>query len=242
TVLPALMIAPEPSCVIIEGGTHNPFAPPFDFLEAAFVPLVNRMGPRIAVVLERPGFYPEGGGRICATIEPSQTLSALDLTERGALVRRSARALVSHLPKSIADRELRVVRKLLQVRRDACEAVELTDAAGPGNVLFITIEHQRVTEVFTGFGQRGLPAEAVANRAARAAKEYLSSGAAVGPNLADQLLIPLALAGVGQFTTLAPSEHMTTNIAVIKKFLDVPMDLRQIDAAQWQLCVSEPAA
>ena len=61
TVLPALMISGGPSEIILEGGTHNPFAPPYDFLEKAFLPVINRMGPRVDAVLEKPGFYPAGG-------------------------------------------------------------------------------------------------------------------------------------------------------------------------------------
>ncbi len=40
TVLPALMLATGPSRLVIEGGTHNDAAPPFPFLERAFLPLV----------------------------------------------------------------------------------------------------------------------------------------------------------------------------------------------------------
>lgn len=62
TVLPALLTADAPSKLTLEGGTHNPFAPPIDFLEKAFLPLVGRMGPRVSVSLERAGFYPAGAG------------------------------------------------------------------------------------------------------------------------------------------------------------------------------------
>ena len=73
TVLPALMIAEAPSAVVLEGGTHNPWAPPFDFLQAAFLPLLSRMGPRVSASLQRHGFYPAGGGQFTVTIEPAQS-------------------------------------------------------------------------------------------------------------------------------------------------------------------------
>ena len=60
TVLPALLHAPDTARVTIEGGTHNPSEPPFDFLARAFAPQLRRMGARLDLSLERPGFYPAG--------------------------------------------------------------------------------------------------------------------------------------------------------------------------------------
>jgi hypothetical protein len=54
TILPPLLLAGQPSEIVLEGGTHNPFAPPFPFIEAAFLPLLRRMGFRVDAVLERP--------------------------------------------------------------------------------------------------------------------------------------------------------------------------------------------
>jgi RNA 3'-terminal phosphate cyclase (ATP) len=85
--------------------------------------------------------------------------------------------------------------------------------------------------MFTGFGQRGVKAEAVAAAAVRETKEYLAAGAPVGPHLADQLLIPLALAGGGSFDTMALTTHTTTNIEVVKKFLDVEVHSSPIGAS-----------
>ena len=43
TVLPALIVADGPSNIILEGETHNPFAPPFDFLEKSFLPVIRKI-------------------------------------------------------------------------------------------------------------------------------------------------------------------------------------------------------
>src|SRR5215470_13994646 len=64
TILPALITAVGPSRIDIEGGTHNPAAPPFDFLERSFIPLIERMGPKVKFELQRFVFYPGGGGRM----------------------------------------------------------------------------------------------------------------------------------------------------------------------------------
>lgn len=238
TVLPALMGADDPSQVTLTGGTHNPMAPPFDFLQQAYVSLLSRMGPSVTMELERPGFYPAGGGLLRAGIVPSSELTRLELSERGNVVAQSARALVANLPKSIAQREIDVVRRALRLRKSASKAVELDGARSPGNVLFVTVECEHVTELFTGFGERGVRAEVVAEKTVKRVQEYLGSGAAVGPHLADQLLIPLALAGGGRFSTMAPSSHMTTNIQVIKKFLDVKIEVEELEGRQYLCTVS----
>jgi RNA 3'-terminal phosphate cyclase (ATP) len=97
TILPALIIAGGPSEIILEGGTHNPFAPPFDFLAKAFLPVINRMGPKVDAVLEKPGFYPAGGGRFKVSINPAG-LNGFDLLERGNIINKTARAAVANLP------------------------------------------------------------------------------------------------------------------------------------------------
>ena len=130
TILPALMVAARSSDIILEGGTHNPFAPPFDFLAQAFLPLVARMGPQIETVLEKPGFYPAGGGRFRVRITPVQRLTPLRLTERGAIRRQTARAVVSKLPLSIAHRELKVVGQQLGMPPNSLEAVTVENARG----------------------------------------------------------------------------------------------------------------
>ena len=152
TVLPPLLTARGPSSLVLEGGTHNPFAPPFDFLEKAFLPLLRRMGAKVEAVLERPGFYPAGGGRFTVRVEPTGRLVRLDLTDRGEVKGRRARAIVSNLHRNIADRELKVVKDLLSWDRSCLVTDEVQGAPGPGNVLILELESEHVTEVFTGFG------------------------------------------------------------------------------------------
>jgi RNA 3'-terminal phosphate cyclase (ATP) len=234
TILPALLIADAPSEVVLEGGTHNPFAPPFDFLAKAFLPLINRMGPGVEAVLEKPGFYPAGGGRFRVSINPDR-LIRIDLTERGHVIDKTARAAVANLPVNIAKRELKVIEERLKWDKDLLEAVEVEHSHGPGNILTIEIESEHITEVFTGFGERGVSAETVAKRAAKAVQEYLAFDVPVGRHLADQLLLPMALAGGGKFRTLSPTKHTTTNAEIIKKFIDVDITLTEYDHNRWAI-------
>lgn len=235
TVLPPLMIAAGPSTITLEGGTHNHHAPPFEFLEKTFLPLVNRMGPRVEINLERYGFYPPGGGRLSVLIEPVRALRRLDIEERGEIRGQHARALVVKLPPGIAERELAVVAQRMGWSDDQLLVETSHNALSPGNVLTIEIESERLTEVITGMGQRGVRAETVAESAVEEAQRYLSSGAPVGEHLADQLLIPLALAGGGSYTTGPLSLHTTTNIQVIRKFLDVEISTTPVDELVWKI-------
>lgn len=229
TVLPPLMIADAPSMITIEGGTHNKHAPPFDFLQKAFLPLVNRTGPHVSIELERYGFYPPGGGRINVYIEPRSAPARLEIETRGAILNRCARALVVKLPASIAERELAVIREHLGWADEELRVETYTNALSPGNVVMIEIRSGHLTELFTSVGERGVRAETVAEQAAVEAANYLSVGAPVGEHLADQLLIPLALAGGGSYLTGKPSLHTTTNMEIIRKFLDVEIKLTPTD-------------
>ena len=229
-ILPALMVADGPSVITLEGGTHNPFAPPFDFLAQTFLPLINSMGPQVEAELERPGFYPAGGGQFHIRVSPVKTLAPLVLAERGAVQRLTACAAVSRLPLSIARRELKEVGDLLGLPPENLRPVTWENAQGPGNVLTIAVQSEALTEVFTGFGVKGIPAEKVASRTVGEVRRYLAMNVPVGPYLADQLLVPMAVAGGGRIRTLPPSRHTTTNIDIIKFFM--ALDCRLTTSAQ----------
>jgi RNA 3'-terminal phosphate cyclase (ATP) len=241
TVLPALLVADGSSTITLEGGTHNPHAPPIDFLIKAFLPLVCRMGPCVTVELERAGFYPAGGGRVVVKIEPAAKLQPLHLPARGDITRRLARAVVAALPGEIARRELARVTKVLNWTGDQLQIRQLPNDWGPGNLLTLEIESAHVTELFTGFGMKGTSAEAVAEQAIRQARRYLASDVSAGEHLADQLLLPIAMAGEGSFATLCPTEHTRTNIEVISRFLPVSIQLDEVTRDVWQVEVKANA-
>jgi RNA 3'-terminal phosphate cyclase (ATP) len=96
---------------------------------------------------------------------------------------------------------------------------------GPGDVLLLELESEHVTEVFGGFGEIGVRAEVVAERAVQDVRRYLAAGVPVGPHLADQLMLPLALAGGGTFRTMGLSPHSRTNLDVIQAFLPVRISI-----------------
>lgn len=238
TVLPALLFAPAASALVLEGGTHNPLAPTFDFLARVFLPLLGRMGAEVSASLDRPGFYPAGGGRFSVAIAGAAghaALRRLDLLERGAVRRRRATAMFAAIPFQVARRELDVVRERMGLDVSCCAPLEVKNSAGPGNVVQIEIDSEHVTELFSSFGERGVRAELVAEKAAAEATRYLEADVPVGAHLADQLLLPLALGGGGSFRTVRPTAHTTTQIEIIRRFLGRSIACEQVRADAWHV-------
>jgi RNA 3'-terminal phosphate cyclase (ATP) len=228
TILPALLRASGPSALLLEGGTHNPMAPPFEFLDKTFLPIIKAMGPKVNAKLDRHGFYPVGGGKIRVLIDPVPELRRLEILERGEVQMR-ARAVVASLPRLIAERELKVLKRDLRLDSSDLEVDEIRSPA-PGNVAQVEVQSAHVTEVFTGFGEVKVRSEVVAERLVAEVKRYLAANVPVGEHLADQLLLPMALAGGGSFLTMPLSLHALTNIEVLKLFLPIQVQLTTTDS------------
>ena len=221
TVLPPLLLADGESRVTVSGGTHNPLAPPYDFIERCFLPQLRKCGVEISSELFDYGFNPGGGGRFEVKIKPVEKLRGFDLRERGELLGHKARALVSEIPLAVAERDVKKVQKKLGWASEELFIEEIQRTFGPGNVLMLEANFANVSEMHTAFGERGIRAETIALKASGRLNAYLKETAPVGEYLADQLLIPLALAGEGSFVCTELSQHTKTNIEVINYFLDV---------------------
>jgi RNA 3'-terminal phosphate cyclase (ATP) len=228
TVLLALATAGAPSHLRLRGGTHNAWAPPFDFLERTFLPALARMGPTCTAHLERHGFYPAGGGRTTVEVAPVPRLAPFTLEERGAVRAVRARVLVAGVPAEVAERERRALLEATGWAAADVTVEHLPKRHGPGNVLLVEVETDAVTTVLTAFGRRGVSAEALAREVAASTAAYVGSGAPVDTHLADQLLLPLAFAGRGAFRTVAPVDvHTTTNAALVSSWLGVPVRVEE---------------
>lgn len=244
TILPILARADQASVVTITGGTHNLWAPTFDFLDRAFLPQFRKMGGRAIVKLNAYGFYPAGGGSMTLSVMPIESSRSLDLRDRGNRIDESVVAIVANLSDSIATRELNTILKVLNLKPEQGEIIH-AESPGPGNVVSLFLEHENVTEVFVGLGQHGVRAEAVAKGVAQRAQKYIFAQdandlahAAVDEHLADQLLLPMALLSGGIFTTTGISQHTRTNIEIVKRFLDVEIKLIQSGRRFWTVEVT----
>lgn len=229
TLLPALLHAEAKSTLRIEGGTHNPMAPPFDFLEQCYLPILKSMGARAGVILERPGFMQAGGGILSATIEPVKKWKKLKLLERGEPVGTFGRVLHAHLPAEIASREIRAAASVLEWPREDILVEEAPTSPGPGSVILLGARFKKVCEISSSVASMGRSAESVGAAAAKGLRNYLASPAPVGVHLADQLLLPMALAGGGTFDTFATTNHMATNCALIENFLPLSFEIEGLE-------------
>ena len=232
TILAPLLLAEGPSSLTIEGGTHNPLAPPADFLIRTYAPFIRQLGPSLQIQLDRYGFFPGGGGRLHVQIEPAAKFAGLELLSRGKRLKTRVRALVSNLPKKIAERECHEVRRLSGWDKSWFHAEEVA-ANGCGNAVLIELECEHVTEIFVGFGERGVSAERVAAGVWQETEEYLQHEVPVGQHLADQLILPLAIAAsqgnASRFRTLSLTGHSVTHLDIVQRFLPVRFEVNDVE-------------
>lgn len=235
TLLPALWRAAGPSELRLSGGTHNPLAPPFEFLDRVFLPAMARMGVVAELELLESGFAPVGGGELVARVRPCDQLTAVDFAERGEVSSKAIRVPVRHLPVSIAGRMLDAALELFPCEDASVEVRE--PGPGKGVACLVEARFEHGAELTSAFGEQGVSAEKVGRRAAKQMTDFLGTGAAVGRHLADQLLLPMALAGGGRFTTMAPDDHLPTNAAVIREFLEIDIRIAERGGGVWEVAV-----
>jgi len=235
TVLPALMLAKEPSRLVVRGGTHNPMAPPFDFLDRVYLPLVERLGPAIKAALDYPGF--SSAGEFHIEITPVKKLPNLELTERGKILEQKGTILLAQLPEHIAEREKNTLLQKTGWPEESIRIEEVKNSTGAGNVVMLETNSENVTELFTGFGEIGVKAEKVARRASDQYRNYLSADVPVGPHLADQLMLPLGIAawqgsGTSLFRTHHLTQHSQTHIGILQQFLEIEIQTENVNDRQ----------
>jgi RNA 3'-terminal phosphate cyclase (ATP) len=192
----------------------------------------------VKATLERPGFYPVGGGLFTVEIEPTSSLKAVEVTDRGAILGRSGLVAVANLSPKIARRELRTCADTLGWERREFTLEQWDHARGPGNVVLVEVRSEGLTEVFSGFGRKGIKAEQVAIDVAEEVQSYLDLGVPVGEHLADQLVLVMALAGKGRFRTGPLSGHTRTQLELIPEFLDLRCEASLQPDGAWMVTVS----
>ncbi|MFZ5774337.1 MAG: RNA 3'-terminal phosphate cyclase [Thermodesulfobacteriota bacterium] len=220
-ILPALLFAKEPSTVVIQGGTHVPWSPPFPYLAEVFLPALARLGASVRAELRRSGWYPQGGGEVVLRITPCKQLTGHCWRERGRLTKLDLAITLVNLPAHIASREEREVGLCLNTIAPHPQARVLQPSSrGAGNLVFLRADYADSVAGFSCLGRQGLPAEEVARTTAEAFLSFERSGATVDCHLADQLALYLALAqGQSSLVAEETSSHLRTNLAIIEQLL-----------------------
>jgi RNA 3'-terminal phosphate cyclase (ATP) len=220
-------LAGQPSEVTVTGGTHVRWSPCYHYLEMQWLPTMARIGFRARLRLEQAGFYPRGGGSVLAEIDPPTRLMPLDLTERGPLRYIHGLSAVCSLEPVIAGRQrVRALERL----RGACDDIDVELATLPGasqgTVLLLFAQFACHSFCCFALGERGKPAERVADEAADELLAFLQTDGAVDRHLADQLLLPLAVVpGISKLRTSEVTQHLLTLADLLPRFLPVSVQV-----------------
>ena len=225
TLLLPLALADGPSRVRVTGGTHVAWSPPYHYLAEVYLPVLERLGVHARLELGKWGWYPRGGGEIVAHVEgrgaATESLRPLVIEGRGRLTGVWGVSAASNLPEHIIQRQRSHALQHLRARHIKAD-IEAIDAPspGPGTVLFLLAEYEHVSAGFTGYGRLRYPAEKVAEDAIKGFEAHLKSQQALDPHLADQILLPLALApGSSSYTTSCVTRHLQTVQWAVQQFV-----------------------
>jgi RNA 3'-terminal phosphate cyclase (ATP) len=217
-----LLFADSPSQLRLLGGTHVPFSPPHHYISEVAEPAFTRLGASLTTKLEAWGWYPVGGGEISALIKPISQLCPVQF-EPLPIDQVAGIAAVTNLPAHIPQRMARRADNLLQ-QAGLGTAIKPLRARGrgPGAGLFLWLPQAG----FTSLGRKGLPADKVAETAVAELLAFMDNNLAVDKRLADQLLLPMALAnGRSTLTTNQLTDHTLTNANLLSQWLDVSITI-----------------
>ncbi len=213
-----LMFAAAGSQLTLIGGTHVPFSPPYHYLAEVALPAFRRLGADVRTRLNNWGWYPRGGGSISVDIEPVSHLHGTSFTHEPTDKVRGL-AAVTNLPAHIPQRMSRRAVNLLADHKLKAEIQPVRDRGiGPGAGIMLWIPNGG----FSSLGRKGVPADEVAQAAVDELLSFVQSNSAVDAHLADQLLLPMALAhGCSTMSTPVLTAHTMTNIELLRQWLDV---------------------
>ena len=221
-ILWPLLFAGGRSRVTMRGGTHVPMSPPWHYVAHVLRPAFARIGANFDTVLEAWGWYPVGGGVMTATIEPAARLDA-PVFEHVPAARVEGVAAVTNLPADIPQRMAgRATNLLAAAGLRPRIGPRREKGAGPGAGIFLWLPGGG----FGAIGRRGWPADQVAEAAVAETLAFVDNTAMVDRYLADQLLLPLALAhGRTRYTTNHLTLHTVTNADLLRLWLDTRIDI-----------------
>ena len=234
TILWPLLYAEEPSSITLAGGTFVPYSPAYHYFEYAAGPVFRQMGANFSCQLIRWGWMSKGGGQVKLSINISGGLRAITLQPKkdervgGVAVVSN---LPSHIPQRMSDRASSLLREA-GLKADIEPLHGRGDGPGAGIVLWMP------QAGFSALGRPGLPAEEVAGSAVADMLSFMENGAAVDKHLADQLLVPMALAkGSSTFSTGQITNHTITNADLLRQWLNNNIEIEGAAGGPGQITV-----
>ncbi len=229
-LLPCLLRHGEAS-IAVRGGTHVPMAPTADYIEGVFVPALQAFGVEARTEVRSLGFYPKGGGELVVTASMAGPLIPVRIDAPGRTPDLAAYVSTAQLPDHVAERGARAVESYLKARgRKADLVVRRLRSNGAGAAVMLAAAGERSFAGFSSLGKQGLPMEAVAETACAAFMEWTRTGAACDEHLADQLVLPAALApGESCWTAPMATEHLRTVLTIVEAFLPIRWGIEPTD-------------
>ena len=215
------------SRVEIIGGTHVAWSPTFEYIDEVWLAFMRSLGYLADVELKQAGYYPKGGGRIIAVIQPNGVPHAFETQKPASARDLGGISLSSNLPDHVAGRQRKHMQDRLKGSGVSVEiSVKRPPSPGRGSAVFIGSMIKPPTFGFSALGDRGKRAEQVADEAINMLFKFLETEAVLDRFLADQVLIPLALAPArSRFTTEIVTGHLQTNAEIVRKFLEVQITI-----------------
>lgn len=233
-VLQAMFLAArnhtERLTVDISGGTNVMWAPPIDSYQYLLFPLMRRMGIDADVRIIDRGFYPQGGGRVIATLEPIGDIAPLDVDSLGELKCIKGVCFSQRLPEWIPKEIVRSCREALSDTAEVEFDIQKTDGDSRGAGIVLTAEFENGMLGTNALTSRGHSAEQTGYVAAMDLLKEIRSGATMDVHTADQLLPYMAMAGGRSgFTVSRISKHLLSQMDTLESFLDVKFGVERMD-------------
>jgi RNA 3'-terminal phosphate cyclase (ATP) len=227
-ILVPLALATGRSRVILTGGTHVPWSPSIDFVRDVLLPQLTHVGIAARLDVVRWGFYPKGGGCVVVDVIGGAVLSPLTVVHRPeAPIVGGLSAGAGRSRQAVERQSRRAADRLRDAGYEAAIETREVAALDPGRFVFLTVQSGSHRAGFSGLGNRDAKPEAVADAAVDALLEHLRTDAACDPFLADQLVVPLALAtGTSRITTSRVTAHLLTALSVARDLLGCPTQVR----------------
>jgi RNA 3'-terminal phosphate cyclase (ATP) len=221
-----LLFADKPSHLILRGGTFVPFSPPYHYMAEVARPAFARLGATFTTKLNTWGWNPSGGGEIEADIEPIDHLEAVEewAVKFEDCQIASGVAAATNLRANIPQRMAKQAETVLSQDGLTTEiAVVQERGRGPGSGLCVWTTQAG----FSNLGRKGLSPQRVAETAVTELLDFMENGADTDKYLADQLLLPMALAtGISEFATDQLTSHTITNAELLRQWLDVDIKIK----------------
>jgi RNA 3'-terminal phosphate cyclase (GTP) len=222
-LIPAAIGAPHSVTVHFQGGaTDTPLSPPLDYFEHVFLWFLKRCKINLELQTKRRGYYPEGGADLSLRITPATPKPTIAET-RGLprLIRIFSQASESLTARKVAERQIEGAMEVLgSFSIPVQSSAQYHPSSSPGSSICIVAEFEHTVIGADAIGALGKRAETVGREAGMLFLEDFQTPACLDRYMADQLLPYIALARRGHVTVSKLTNHSTTNMWVIEKFVD----------------------